>query len=139
LGRGFIASIQDDFEILPLAHVLHAFVTHLAERAVDGLALRIQHRLLERHVNVSLHERKIIPVVPNLIYDRFLPGAQMHFASAPKKPDNLFPRRSATHSTGYSPISTRFCFCRPDKFLTEERTSMPIPGRIALLFSALTL
>src|SRR5205823_2778274 len=63
LGCGFIASVKYDFEILALPHILHAFVAHLAQRAVDSLALRIEHGFLERHVNVSLHKRKIIPFV----------------------------------------------------------------------------
>src|SRR5437762_2566656 len=54
-GRLVKPAIQRDLEILALAHVAHAFVTHLVERAVDGLALRIEDSLLQRDVNVGFH------------------------------------------------------------------------------------
>ena len=48
-------ALQRDLEVLALAHVAHALVTHFVERAVDGLALRIENSLLQRDVNVGFH------------------------------------------------------------------------------------
>jgi len=56
LGPGSVqAAIERELEELALADVVHTLVAHLAERALDGLALGIEHGLLQRDVNVSLH------------------------------------------------------------------------------------
>src|SRR4051795_6855919 len=56
LRSGLIESaIQRDLKVLALPDLAHALVTHLVERAMDGLALRIEDGLLQRDVNVGFH------------------------------------------------------------------------------------
>ena len=54
LGAGESA-VEREFEILSLAHFLEALVSHLLERTLDGLALRIQNALLQRNIDVGFH------------------------------------------------------------------------------------
>src|ERR1700756_4150246 len=49
-------TVEFEFEVLALAHVCQTFVAHLFQRAFDGLALWIEDALLERNINVGLHE-----------------------------------------------------------------------------------
>jgi len=56
LGGVFVqAAIQVQFKKLALAHCVHAFIAHLLERAVNGLALRIKDGGLEHDCDVCLH------------------------------------------------------------------------------------
>src|SRR5580658_6458329 len=45
-------AIEGKLEILALANIVHAFVAHFLQRALDSLALRIEDTLLERDVDV---------------------------------------------------------------------------------------
>src|ERR1043166_3545720 len=47
--------VDRDLEILPLPDVPHRPISHLPERALDRLPLRIEHTLLQRNINVSFH------------------------------------------------------------------------------------
>jgi hypothetical protein len=50
--------IQGELEIFSLADFFKALITHLLESAMDGLALGIEHSLLERNVDVGGHGDK---------------------------------------------------------------------------------
>src|SRR5216684_599709 len=52
------AAIERQFEVLALADLLQAFIAHLLERTLDGLALGIEDAFLERDVNVGFHRNK---------------------------------------------------------------------------------
>ena len=55
-GAGFIqATVERDLKKLALANSVNTLITHLFERAVDGLALRIKDGGLEHDGNVGLH------------------------------------------------------------------------------------
>lgn len=55
-GTRFIQPIDRNLEVLALAYIGHRLKAHLAECAMNGFALRVEHRLLERHVHVGFHE-----------------------------------------------------------------------------------
>jgi len=56
MGRSRIERVgQSNYKIFSLPHVLNTLVLHLPKSAVDGLALRVQNRLLERDIDMSLH------------------------------------------------------------------------------------
>src|SRR3954463_9796573 len=55
-------AVQGELEILSLADVGDGGVSHLLERALDCLALGIEHGLLQRNVDVGFHgSSSIIP------------------------------------------------------------------------------
>jgi len=49
------AAVQLEFKILALADVRQAFVTHLLQRSLDSLALRIENALFEGNVDEGFH------------------------------------------------------------------------------------
>ena len=49
-----VETVEGNFEVLALANVTDALVAHLAQRAVDGLALRIEDRFLHGRANYTL-------------------------------------------------------------------------------------
>jgi hypothetical protein len=54
--RGSIERIgQPDYKIFSLPHVLNALILHLFKGAVNGLTLRIENRLFQRDIDMSLH------------------------------------------------------------------------------------
>ena len=55
------AAVERDLEELALAEVVKAALAHLFQSAVNGFALRVEHTLLERNVNVGFHGSSIIP------------------------------------------------------------------------------
>jgi len=56
VGRSGIDVVgQPEHEILSLPHVFNSLVAHLVQGAVDGLTLRIENRLLQRDIDMSLH------------------------------------------------------------------------------------
>src|SRR5271165_397742 len=58
------AVIERDLEVLSLAQVIDAAIDHFLQGAMNSFALRIEHGLLERDVNVGFHNgRIIIPTV----------------------------------------------------------------------------
>src|SRR5262249_49398026 len=69
-GRLVHAAIQGELKELALANRAHALVAHLAERAMDGFALRIEDGGLEHDSNVSLHGYRYfksgLPEMPKL-------------------------------------------------------------------------
>src|SRR5947209_13793191 len=48
-------AIESEFEIFSLADLFQTFIAHFLQRAVNGLALRIQDRFFERNVDVGFH------------------------------------------------------------------------------------
>src|SRR5258708_37168470 len=58
LCSGFVQrTIEREFKKLSLADVAYSFVTAFAQRAVDGLALRIKDGSLQHDSNVGFHGR----------------------------------------------------------------------------------
>jgi hypothetical protein len=54
-GGGVQRLSQPDYEILALPHVLDPLILHLLKGAVNGLPLRVENRLFERDIDMSLH------------------------------------------------------------------------------------
>src|ERR1035437_4929097 len=54
------SSVQRQLKILPLANAFQTFVSHLLERALDGLALGVENAFLQRDVDVGCHKKIII-------------------------------------------------------------------------------
>src|SRR5579864_3778527 len=52
--------VERELKVLALADITQALVAHLLQRALNGLALRVQNALLERDVDVSFHRCFII-------------------------------------------------------------------------------
>ena len=56
VGRCRIKAVsQPQHKIFSLPHVFDSLVEHFFQGAVDGLPLRVENRLLQRDIDMSLH------------------------------------------------------------------------------------
>lgn len=56
MGGGSIDVVgQAKYEIFSLSHIFDSLIAHLVQRAVNGLTLRVENRLLQRDIDMSLH------------------------------------------------------------------------------------
>src|SRR5580698_4329368 len=51
--------VQSELKIFPLAHTLQTLVAHLLQRALNGLALGVEHAFLERNVDIGCHAKTL--------------------------------------------------------------------------------
>ena len=58
-SRGVERIAEFEHKIFALAYVFDSLVLHLPESTVDGLPLRVEDCLLERHVDMSLHRARL--------------------------------------------------------------------------------
>src|SRR5215471_4325134 len=76
LSRGSVqTTVQHDLKKLALADAINSLISHLLQRAVDGFALRIEHRVLQHDRNVSLHGDGLIIDEPGMVAERALQAA----------------------------------------------------------------